>query len=204
MPILLPAQGLAARVAPQGAKLHTWRNRARDACEASNYPWEKPEAASKGHRGLTQIEFDVANMRVTGVVDKGTAKILLSVPARLFGMPGSARPSSIRSDHENLHPRRLSRHRPHAQSLRQADRPRGQDLERSRPGGRCARRTPEGHRGAGADTRAHQDPRRAARAPTQAQAHQPAKRLSAHRRRRSEEHTSELQSQSNLVCRLLL
>ena len=52
-----------------------------DACEASNYPWEKPEAASKGRRGLTQIEFDVANMRVTGAVDKGTAKILLSIPA---------------------------------------------------------------------------------------------------------------------------
>src|SRR2546430_5477265 len=32
----------------------------------------------------------------------------------------------------------------------------------------------------------------------------PARRLERHRRRRSEEHTSELQSQSNLVCRLLL
>src|SRR2546430_10915619 len=29
-------------------------------------------------------------------------------------------------------------------------------------------------------------------------------RLTVHRRKRSEEHTSELQSQSNLVCRLLL
>jgi len=50
-------------------------------CEASNYPWEKPEAATRGCRGLTQIEFDVANMRVTGVVDKGIAKILLSIQA---------------------------------------------------------------------------------------------------------------------------
>src|SRR5260370_14263609 len=49
--------------------------------EASNYPWEKPEAAPKGRRGLTQIEFDVANMRVTGVVDKGIGKILLSIQA---------------------------------------------------------------------------------------------------------------------------
>src|SRR5207249_6771869 len=52
-----------------------------NACEASNYPWEKPEAAPKGRRGLTQIEFDVANMRVTGIVDKGMAKILLSIQA---------------------------------------------------------------------------------------------------------------------------
>src|SRR6266480_1263161 len=52
-----------------------------NACEASNYPWEKPEAAPKACRGLTQIEFDVANMRVTGVVDKGMAKILLSIQA---------------------------------------------------------------------------------------------------------------------------
>ena len=49
--------------------------------EASNYPWEKPGAAPKGCRGLTQIEFDVANMKVTGVVDKGIAKILLSIQA---------------------------------------------------------------------------------------------------------------------------
>ncbi len=49
--------------------------------EASNYPWEKPEAAPKGRRGLTQIEFDVANMRVTGAVDKGIGKILLSIQA---------------------------------------------------------------------------------------------------------------------------
>src|SRR6266851_4862301 len=49
--------------------------------EASNYPWEKPEAAPKGRRGLTQIEFDVANMRVTGAVDKGIGKILLSLQA---------------------------------------------------------------------------------------------------------------------------
>jgi D-3-phosphoglycerate dehydrogenase len=49
--------------------------------EASNYPWEKPEAAPKGYRGLTQIEFDVANMRVTGAVDKGIGKILLSIQA---------------------------------------------------------------------------------------------------------------------------
>src|SRR2546430_9413166 len=33
---------------------------------------------------------------------------------------------------------------------------------------------------------------------------EPARRLSAPHRARSEEHTSELQSQSNLVCRLLL
>src|SRR6266699_7181163 len=49
--------------------------------EASNYPWEKPEAAPKRYRGLTQIEFDVANMRVTGAVDKGIGKILLSIQA---------------------------------------------------------------------------------------------------------------------------
>src|SRR5437773_9765547 len=47
-------------------------------CEASNYPWEKPQAAPRGCRGLTQIEFDVANMRVTGVVGKGLEKILLA------------------------------------------------------------------------------------------------------------------------------
>ena len=41
-----------------------------------------------------------------------------------------------------------------------------------------------GHRGAGADPRAHEDPRAAARAAAQAPAHQPAQRLSAHRRRR--------------------
>src|ERR1700747_3711747 len=139
--------------------------------EASNYPWEKPEAAPKGYRGLTQIEFDVANMRVTGAVDTGTGKILLSIRAPgLFGVPGPPRPLSIRSDHENLHPRRLSRHPPHAQSLQQAGRPRGQDLERSRPGGRCARRTPEGRRSAGTDPRTHQDPRTLARAAAQAQA----------------------------------
>src|SRR5206468_6764311 len=68
-------RSLARREAPYPASPRT------DACEASNYPWEKPEAASKGHRGLTQIEFDVANMRVTGVVDKGMAKILLSIQA---------------------------------------------------------------------------------------------------------------------------
>src|SRR5437879_13912843 len=50
-------------------------------CGASNYPWEKPEAATRRCRGLTQIEFDVGNMRVTGVVDKGIAKILLSIQA---------------------------------------------------------------------------------------------------------------------------
>src|SRR5712692_6640149 len=48
------------------------------ACEASNYPWEKPEAAPKGCRGLTQIEFDAANMRGTGAVGKGLEKILPS------------------------------------------------------------------------------------------------------------------------------
>src|SRR6266852_1459606 len=48
------------------------------ACEASNYPWEKPEAAPEGCRGLTQIEFDAANMRGTGAVGKGLEKILPS------------------------------------------------------------------------------------------------------------------------------
>src|SRR5713101_5398145 len=47
-------------------------------CGASNYPWEKPEAAPKGCRGLTQIEFDAANMRGTGAVGKGLEKILPS------------------------------------------------------------------------------------------------------------------------------
>src|SRR2546430_12483297 len=41
-------------------------------------------------------------------------------------------------------------------------------------------------------------------APTRGRAHQGAADPHAHRARRSEEHTSELQSQSNLVCRLLL
>ncbi len=49
-----------------------------NACEASNYPWEKPEAAPKRPRGLTQIEFDAANLRGTGAVGKGLEKILPS------------------------------------------------------------------------------------------------------------------------------
>ena len=65
----------------------------------------------------------------------------------------------------------------------QARRPRRHDLERPRPGRRRAGRAAAGHRGAGADPRAHADPRAAARAAAQAAADQPAQRLSAHRRR---------------------
>src|SRR3989454_9545455 len=60
-------------------------------CEASNYPWEKPQAAPRGCRGLTQIEFDVANMRVTGVVGKGLEKILLAHPRPFIGLPDRLR-----------------------------------------------------------------------------------------------------------------
>ena len=62
-------------------------------------------------------------------------------------------------------------------------RPQRHDLERSHQGCRYACRTSEGHRGAGADPRAHADPRGADRAPAQAQAYQPAQRVSAHRHR---------------------
>src|SRR6266571_8994852 len=91
-----------------------------NACEASNYPWEKPEAAPKGCRGLTQIEFDAANMRGTGAVGKGMEKIL---PSRSW----EARPLCIRQfihgNHENIHTGRLSRHAAHAQCFRQTGRP---------------------------------------------------------------------------------
>src|SRR2546430_13011053 len=63
-------------------------------------------------------------------------------------------------------------------------------------------------------SRLHFDPRRAARAGDVGVAHPDAAQRFAHRagnstagflrHHRSEEHTSELQSQSNLVCRLLL
>ncbi len=43
--------------------------------EASNYPWEKPEAAPERRRGPTQIEFDIANMGDTGAVGKGDGEI---------------------------------------------------------------------------------------------------------------------------------
>ena len=67
--------------------------------------------------------------------------------------------------------------------FQQARRPRRDDLERPRPGRRCAGRAAAGYRGAGADPRAHQDPRAAAGAAAAPQAHQPAQRLSAYRHR---------------------
>src|SRR5688572_32155155 len=45
---------------------------------------------------------------------------------------------------------------------------------------------------------------RADRRPHESEGHGRARRTARRRRSRSEEHTSELQSQSNLVCRLLL
>src|SRR3954466_12791027 len=86
--------------------------------------------------------------------------------------------------HERGDPRRLSRHRSYTGCLPQARGARGAHLQRSRAGDRRARRSIERHRGAGADPRAHADPRAAPRAATEAQTHQPAERLPAHRRRR--------------------
>src|SRR6266508_2807205 len=112
-----------------------------NACAASNYPWEKPEAAPEGCRGLTQIEFDAANMGGTGAVGKGWIKYFRP-PMAAHGNTGSAQTSLIRKSHENIHPRRLSRHAAHAECFWQTGRPRSHDLERSRPGHRCAGRTP--------------------------------------------------------------
>ena len=57
------------------------------------------------------------------------------------------------------------------------------DLERSCPGCRCAGRAVAGYRSPGADTRADGDPGSVARSTGQAQAHQSAQRLPAHRHR---------------------
>jgi hypothetical protein len=58
---------------------------------------------------------------------------------------------------------------------------RDQNLERPRPGSRCARRTIAGHRGLSADPRADRDPQAAATATAETQAYKQAQCLPAHR-----------------------
>src|SRR5438445_12591315 len=61
--------------------LHRWHRRAR-MCAKHQIIRGRNQKRPRGRcRGLTQIEFDVANMRVTGAVDKGIGKILLSIQA---------------------------------------------------------------------------------------------------------------------------
>src|SRR5712692_4587923 len=58
--------------------LHRWRRRARMCAGHQIIRGRNQKRPPEGCRGLTQIEFDAANMRGTGAVGKGLEKILLS------------------------------------------------------------------------------------------------------------------------------